>query len=173
MTELDQLQDDVRCLMRARDLCNGGGAFEEISERIDEAKARIAVLEAEQADPWRAPKALFRIWERFRDRVTPQTLLGVLDYVRHIETLNADRERAIVRLTDELERAKREKAFLQEEAKDRAKERDEAEARVKELEARPVPPLDKRRVMATFFEISFDDRYVPNAEPYPLAEPGK
>jgi hypothetical protein len=115
---------------------------------------RIERLEAEAADPWADAKRW--VDEEFQHFGAQHCAAR---YVRHLEAENAKQAAKIA----ELEHS------YQCEVVDGGAVRDQLKARIAELEARPVPPLDPKRVAKTYYahKLSYYDT-ADLGEPYPL-----
>lgn len=134
MTELEQLRAELKSLESLMGRHLGGTPLAAIYADVSN---RVEKLEAEQADPWREAKTVVGEWI---DGFNFNTRHGqVAYYARHLESEN-----------------------------------ERLAARVTELEARPVPPLDPRRVHKTAMVIKhtpgIDISGWPDTKPYPLAE---
>jgi hypothetical protein len=134
--ELDRLRAEIKAIDTVTDLCNGIRDFDPSGSLRNLRHAKIhqvAKLEAE-ADPWRLAKENVADWIK-REHEWDRPM--VAQYVRHLEADNAAKDAAIARLVTEAEKAEREVREMSQECQDRGKERDEALARIAELENQP------------------------------------
>jgi hypothetical protein len=96
------------------------------------------------ADPWREAK------EDVEYAIKHLDMRHIGDYIRHLEADNAKQAARIVALENDLKGETLAGQII----------RDDLKARIAELEARPVPPLDPKRVIATACKV------IAKTEPY-------
>jgi hypothetical protein len=142
--ELDRLRADLEAIGRYFD---DKRIFAPVNLMYD-IKDRIAKLEAEAADPWADAKRW--VDEEFQHFGAQHCVAG---YVRHLEAENAKQAARIAELgrtAQEWGRAGNHRSESSLIVPDDLRTRiDVYEERIAELEARPVPPLDAKRVLST------------------------